>query len=51
MTVSDQNISELKNQYEDRLQRLDKDLIVLQNERDSLAAALQAAQQPKGCQK
>ena len=51
MSASDANMGELRNQYEARLEKLDKELNELQNERDSLAAALKYAQKNNECQK
>ena len=51
MSASDANMGELRTQYEERLKKLDKEISNLQNERDSLAAALKVAQKNKECQK
>ena len=51
MSASDENMGELRSRYEERLKKLDKELLELQNERDTLAAALKAAQKNSECQK
>ncbi|CAK8686594.1 unnamed protein product [Clavelina lepadiformis] len=43
MSANEENIGAWRNQYEERLTKLDKELLDLQNERDNLAVALEAA--------
>ena len=51
MSANEENIGAWRNQYEERLTKLDKELLDLQNERDNLAVALEAATKTNESQK